>query len=83
VIPTEVLAAGDYEVVLEDLAEHYNIFDIGPYTVRFVISMSIYDPEPTPTVVFSNIDKFEIIGAAVAIDIDPDTLNLKLMFTPP
>jgi len=45
-IPKIVLKAGDYDVVLEDLAEHYAISEIGPYTVQFVTSITIYESNP-------------------------------------
>ena len=78
VIPKIVLEAGDYEVVLEDLAEHYSISEIGPYTVRFVTSMTVYEPNPRAVEIASKIDTFEIVEAGrVAVDVDPGTLSLK------
>ena len=78
VIPKIVLEAGDYEVVLEDLAEHYSISEIGPYTVRFVTSMTIYEPNPRAVEIASKIDTFEIIREGlVGVDVDPDALSLK------
>jgi hypothetical protein len=77
-----LLQAGDYEVFLEDLAEHFYISRIGSHTLQFVISVSIYDDEAGTNnrqeIVSSKIDKFEVVGGApVSVDIDPDVLSLR------
>jgi hypothetical protein len=78
VIPKIVLKAGDYEVVLEDLTEHYSISEIGPYTIRFVTSMTIYEPNPRAVEIASKIDTFEIVEAGlVAVDVVPGALSLR------
>jgi hypothetical protein len=77
-----LLAAGDYHVFLEDLAEHFAITKIGPHMLKIVISVSTHADEDgnnkNEKIVSSKIDKFEVFSkSSVAVDIDPDTLSLK------
>jgi hypothetical protein len=75
-----VLPAGDYDVVLADLNEHYDIIDLGVYTLRLVASLATFDAggSPTTEIISSKIDKFEVYKeSSVAFDFTPDTLSLK------
>jgi hypothetical protein len=76
----KILEAGDYEVILEDLNDHYDVGTLGTYTARFVTSLTIYDAigNSAQKTVSSQIKTFErVMAHTVAVELEPYTLNKK------